>query len=100
MSIFQVRAITLRTQRESFCLRSLASLSDGYVNDAFGTSHRAHASTAGVPAILDSKLCGVGYLVASEIAYLDFKSLQPGETVSASKFLPVNVSEIPKKHEP
>jgi 3-phosphoglycerate kinase len=48
---------------------------------------------------LDSELCGVGYLVASEIAYLDFKSLQPGETVSASKFLPVNVLEIRKRHQ-
>lgn len=100
MSIFQANAMKLRTQRESSCLRSLASLSDGYINDAFGTSHRAHASTAGVPAILDSELCGVGYLVASEIAYLDFKSLQPGETVSASKFLPANVLKIQKRHEP
>ena len=42
---------------------ALAALADGYVNDAFGTSHRAHASVAGVPALLDAKLCGVGLLV-------------------------------------
>lgn len=78
------------SQRGSSCLRSLSSLADGYVNDAFGTCHRAHASTAGVPAILDSKLCGVGYLVASEVAYLDFSSLEPGETVAASKFLSIS----------
>ncbi len=53
----------------------LASYADGYVNDAFGTCHRAHASTAGVPSLLDPKLCGIGALVASELAYLDFKNV-------------------------
>jgi phosphoglycerate kinase len=51
----------------------LASYADGYVNDAFGTCHRAHASTAGVPALMNPKLCGIGALVASELAYLDFQ---------------------------
>jgi phosphoglycerate kinase len=62
---------------------ALAALADGYVNDAFGTSHRAHASVAGVPALLDAKLCGVGLLVNSEVAYLDFSSLKEGESVAA-----------------
>lgn len=71
----------------ALCIGSaLASLADGYVNDAFGTCHRAHASTAGVPALLDSNLCGVGILVASEIAFLDFTALKEGETVAASKW--------------
>lgn len=67
--------------------RALASLADGYVNDAFGTSHRAHASTAGVPALLDDSLCGVGLLVDKEITYLDFSDKKPDEKIGASKFM-------------
>ncbi len=44
--------------------QKLASLADIYVNDAFGTAHRAHASTAGVSAYLPS-VCG--YLIQKEI---------------------------------
>ena len=40
--------------------KELASLADIYVNDAFGTAHRAHASTAGVAAFV--KETAVGYL--------------------------------------
>jgi len=61
----------------------LASHGDAYVNDAFGTCHRAHASVSGVPALMDPTLCGVGCLVASEIAFLDFSSLQEGDKVAA-----------------
>ncbi len=32
--------------------KALAALGDVYVNDAFGTAHRAHASTVGVPSIM------------------------------------------------
>jgi phosphoglycerate kinase len=46
----------------------LAGYADAYVNDAFGTCHRAHASVSGVPALLDPKACGIGCLVASELA--------------------------------
>ena len=45
----------------------LASLADIYVNDAFGTSHRAHASTAGVAAYLPA-VCG--YLIQKELQVL------------------------------
>jgi phosphoglycerate kinase len=51
----------------------LASYANGYVNDAFGSCHRAHASTAGVPSLVDPLVCGIGALVASELTYLDFK---------------------------
>lgn len=44
--------------------KELASLADVYVNDAFGTAHRAHASNVGVSKILPS---AVGYLVKKEI---------------------------------
>lgn len=47
--------------------KELASLADIYVNDAFGTSHRAHASTAGVAAYLPA-VCG--YLIQKELQVL------------------------------
>jgi len=48
--------------------RRLASLGDVYVNDAFGTAHRAHASTAGVTAFLP--IAVAGFLMEKEIEYL------------------------------
>jgi phosphoglycerate kinase len=48
--------------------KELASLGDVYVNDAFGTAHRAHASTEGVTRFL--KPAVAGYLMKKEIEYL------------------------------
>ena len=45
--------------------KAMASLAEIYVNDAFGTAHRAHASTAGVADYLDTAVCG--YLIQKEI---------------------------------
>lgn len=50
----------------AFC-EELAALGDVYVNDAFGTAHRAHASTAGVAALLPAY---AGYLMQREVATL------------------------------
>ncbi|WP_200974376.1 phosphoglycerate kinase [Echinicola sp. 20G] len=47
----------------------LASLGDIYVNDAFGTAHRAHASTAIVAEFFNDKVCG--YLMLSELENAD-----------------------------
>ena len=47
--------------------KELASLADIYVNDAFGTAHRAHASTAGVAAYLPAVM---GFLIEKELQYL------------------------------
>jgi len=47
--------------------QQLANLADFYVNDAFGTAHRAHASTAGVADYLPS---AAGFLIDKEIEYL------------------------------
>ena len=58
---------------ESFS-KELASLADIFVNDAFGTAHRAHCSNVGVTDFVD--ICVVGYLVQREIAFL-------GSTIAA-----------------
>jgi len=50
-----------------FC-RQLAGLADLYVNDAFGTAHRAHASTEGVARLLQP--AAAGYLMEKELKYL------------------------------
>jgi len=54
---------------------SLASLADVFVNDAFGTAHRAHASTFGVPSILSNKVSG--YLISKELEFLGEKTNTP-----------------------
>lgn len=48
--------------------KELASLADIYVNDAFGTSHRKHASTFGIASFFDLKLAG--FLVDKELRFL------------------------------
>ncbi len=56
------------TENDSDFAAKLARLGDVYVNDAFGTAHRAHASTEGVTHHID--LCAAGYLLMKEIEYL------------------------------
>lgn len=48
--------------------KDLASLADIYVNDAFGTAHREHASTYGVTKFIDT--CVIGYLMEKEVNFL------------------------------
>ncbi len=48
--------------------KELASLADIFVNDAFGTAHRAHCSTVGVTEFLDTAVCG--YLIQKELKFL------------------------------
>ncbi len=48
--------------------KKLADLGDVYVNDAFGSAHRAHASTEGVTKYI--KQCAAGYLMQKELDYL------------------------------
>ena len=48
--------------------KDLASLCDVFVNDAFGTAHRAHCSNVGVSALVDTAV--VGYLMQKEIDFL------------------------------
>jgi phosphoglycerate kinase len=49
--------------------RRLASYTDVYINDAFGSSHRAHASIHKLPSLVKNK--GVGFLMKKEIEVLD-----------------------------
>jgi len=50
--------------------QELASLADIYVNDAFGTAHRAHASTAGMAGLFPKGARGIGLLMEKELAAL------------------------------
>ena len=56
------------TKNEENFSKELASLADVYVNDAFGSSHRAHCSTVGVTNYVSES--AVGYLMDKEIAFL------------------------------
>lgn len=56
------------TKNEETFSKELASLADIFVNDAFGSSHRAHCSTVGVAAFVQES--AVGYLMEKEIAFL------------------------------
>lgn len=56
------------TKNEDAFSKELASLAEVYVNDAFGSAHRAHCSTAGVTNYI--KDTAVGYLMGKEIAFL------------------------------
>ena len=56
------------TKNEPAFSEELASLADVYVNDAFGSAHRAHCSTAGVTDYI--KDTAVGYLMGKEIEFL------------------------------
>src|SRR5437867_9702602 len=55
--------------------RQLASLSDVYVNDAFGSAHRAHASTVGMVAFVSQ--AGAGLLMEQELKYLTMVTRHP-----------------------
>ncbi len=56
------------TKNDPEFARQLAQGCDLYVNDAFGTAHRAHASTVGVTQFIDQ--CAAGYLMQKELEYL------------------------------
>lgn len=55
------------TDNDEGFARALAEGCDLYVNDAFGSAHRAHASTAGVTKFFDQ--CAAGYLMEKELEY-------------------------------
>ena len=55
--------------------RRLSRLGEVYITDAFGTAHRKHASTYGVPSLLSTR--GIGLLIEKEITFLDTLLHQP-----------------------
>ena len=56
------------TKNEETFSRELASLADIFVNDAFGTAHRAHCSTVGAGEFMQARVCG--YLIQKELKFL------------------------------
>jgi triosephosphate isomerase len=67
MMLENVRFHKEETKNDPAFAAALASLADLYVNDAFGTAHRAHASTAGIANFLPS---ASGYLIQKELDFL------------------------------
>lgn len=67
------------TNEQHFC-KSLASLADIYVNDAFSTSHRKHSSTYGAAGLFETRLAGLN--LSKEIEYLSMIKEKPTKPFS------------------
>lgn len=63
-----------------FC-KKLSALADLYINDAFGTAHRAHASTEGITKLVAKS--AAGYLMKKEIEYFNRSVADPARPVVA-----------------
>lgn len=61
--------------------KQLAELGDVFINDAFGSAHRAHASTEGVTKFI--KICAAGYLMQKELDYLGSAITNPKRPYTA-----------------
>lgn len=61
--------------------KQLAELGDVFINDAFGSAHRAHASTEGVTKFI--KICAAGYLMQIELDYLGSAIANPKRPYTA-----------------
>ena len=70
-----VRFYQGETENDDAFAAALAKVADAFVNDAFGTAHRAHASTVGVAKHLSPCVCGL--LIEKELAYLGDKTNAP-----------------------
>ncbi len=69
------------TKNDEEFSRELASLADVYVNDAFGTAHRAHASTVGITRFVEQKAAGL--LLMEELTNLERALSNPARPVTA-----------------
>jgi triosephosphate isomerase len=63
------------TDNDDAFAKRLSGLGDVYVNDAFGTAHRAHASTAGIAAHMKDSV--MGFLMEKELQYLQGELADP-----------------------
>ncbi len=69
------------TKNETDFCKELGKLGDVYVNDAFGTAHRAHASTSGVTEFIAES--AVGYLIRKELQFLGSAISEPKRPFAA-----------------
>ncbi|NEP17383.1 MAG: phosphoglycerate kinase [Leptolyngbya sp. SIO4C1] len=76
-----VRFYEGETSNDSEFAKQLAANADLYVNDAFGTAHRAHASTAGVTEYLSPSVSG--FLIEKELKYLQNTVNNPQQPLAA-----------------
>ncbi|MBE9076606.1 phosphoglycerate kinase [Romeria aff. gracilis LEGE 07310] len=76
-----VRFYEGETSNDPEFAKQLASVADLYVNDAFGTAHRAHASTAGVTQYLSPAVGG--FLIGKELKYLQNAVENPQRPLAA-----------------
>ncbi|WP_199249434.1 phosphoglycerate kinase [[Phormidium] sp. ETS-05] len=76
-----VRFYAQEEENEPEFAKQLASVADLYVNDAFGTAHRAHASTEGVTKYLRPSVAG--YLIEKELQYLQAAIENPQRPLAA-----------------
>lgn len=75
-----VRFVKGETKNDREFAKKLASLADIFVNDAFGTAHRAHSSTAGVAEFLPSAM---GFLIEKEIEVMGKALTSPDRPFTA-----------------
>ena len=80
MLLENVRYRAEETKNEENFSKELASLADLFVNDAFGTAHRAHCSTTGVASYLPA---ACGYLIQKEIRFMGGALADPNRPLVA-----------------
>ena len=82
MLLENVRYRAEETKNEENFSKELASLADLFVNDAFGTAHRAHCSTTGVASYLPA---ACGYLIQKEIRFMGGALADPKRPLGGAK---------------
>ena len=86
MLLENLRFYKEETQGDYGFAKALGSLGDFYINDAFGTAHRAHASTTVIAEFFPNNKC-FGYLLAKEIESLDKQLKDLQEQISSNNNL-------------
>ena len=71
------------TKNDVTMSKELASMAEVYINDAFGVSHRAHASVEGITHMFDTEHKAAGFLLQKEIKYFDALLRRPSRPFAA-----------------